>query len=498
MFHSKSQPDAAPDRGKATNAADWTAEQIAQRAFELSLLDESQLQAVWSELGGRSATPEEVKQLLLRREFLSNFQVDRLLRGEKTGFFYGDYKVVYPIGAGTFARVFRAVHKDTGRVAAVKVLRGRFSNDVEQRDQFLREAEFVRPLKHPNIVQIFEVGSKGAHHYMIMEFVEGRTLNEFLRNSPKFEPADAVKLMADMAAGLDFAFQKGITHRDLKPSNVLISSQRQAKLADFGLAAADPSVADDALTDFANPRTVDYAGLERASGVRKNDPRSDIYFLGCICYHMLSGVPPLSSIKDRAQTMGNKRFTDIRPLSEVAPHVPRNLAAIVARAMDVNASTRYQKPGEMYAELKQVAKHIAEGRADAGDVTSGACLMIVESNDQFQNVLREKLKQIGYRVLVTNDAERPVNWFRTHAVKPADCVVYSSGTLKEEALEGFNEFGMHAETRDVPAILLLGEGQSEWKSKARLAPHRVALAAPLKLKEFRETVEQILKQRPTT
>ena len=476
--------------------ADWTAEQIAQRAFELSLLDERQLQAVWSELGGRTASPEEMKQLLLRREFLSNFQFDRVLRGEKTGFFYGDYKVVYPIGAGTFARVFRAVHKDTGRVAAVKVLRGRFSSDAEQRDQFLREAEFVRPLKHPNIVQIYEVGSKGAHHYMIMEFVEGRTLNEFLKNSPKFEPADAVKLMADMAAGLDFAFQKGITHRDLKPSNVLISAQRQAKLADFGLAAADPSIADDSLADFANPRTIDYAGLERASGVRKNDPRSDIYFLGCICYHMLSGIPPLPSLKDRAQAMGKQRFTEIKPLSEVAPHVPRNLANIVARAMDLNASTRYQKPGEMYAELKMVGKHLAEGRTDAAaDVTSGACLMIVESNEQFQNVLRDKLKQNGYRVLVTSDPERPVNWFRTQAARPADCVVFSSGTLKEEALDGFNEFGMHAETREVPAILLLGEAQGEWRSRARLAEHRVALAAPLKLKEFRETIERIIKQK---
>ncbi len=470
-----------------------SAEQIAQRAFDLSLLDERQLQAVWGEIGAGHVTPDQMKQFLLRREYLSSFQIDRLLRGEKSGYFYGDYKVVYHIGSGSFARVFRAVHKETGRIAAVKVLRGRHSADEEMRDQFLREAEFVRALKHPNIVQIYEIGSKGNQHFMVMEFVEGRTLAEFLRNSPKWDPTEAVKLMADMAAGLDFAFQKGITHRDLKPTNVLISSQRQAKLADFGLAAADPTIADDKLADFPNPRTIDYATLERLTGVRKNDLRSDIYFMGCIYYHMLAGVPPLSETNDKVQRMNKARFTAVKPLFEVAPQVPRNLANIVNRAMELNVGSRYQKPGEMYAELKIAAKHLAEGRTEAV-ASSGASLMIVESNEQLQNILRDKLKQNGYRVLVTNDPQRPASWFASQATRPADCVVFSTGELKEAALEAFNEFGMHPETRDVPAILMLGEKQAAYQEHAKLSEHRVALAAPLKLKEFRETVERIVRR----
>ncbi|HZZ72528.1 MAG TPA: serine/threonine-protein kinase, partial [Pirellulales bacterium] len=408
----------------------WTADLIAQRAYEFGLLDDRQLQLLWSEPGARDLTPDAFKQLLLRRDFLSNYQVDRLLRGEKGGFFFGDYKVVYQIGAGTFARVFRAVHRENGRVAAVKVLRSRFSQDVSQRDQFLREAEFVRPLKHPNIVQIHEVASKGLQHYMVMEFVEGRTLREFLRTAPKFDPVDAVKLMTDMAAGLDFAFQKGITHRDLKPSNVLVSSQRQAKLADFGLAAADASVADEGLLDFANPRTVDYAGLERTTGVRKNDPRSDIYFLGCMYYHMLSGVAPLPDLKDKTQRMGKERFTDVKPLLEVAPAIPRNLAAVVTRAMDLNASLRYQRPAEMYSELMLISKHLG-GKHDSALDSEGPTLLMVESNERLQTIFREKLRENGYRLLLTSDVDRPANMVRSNSSQTIDCVVFSTGDLKE-------------------------------------------------------------------
>jgi len=295
---------------------------------------------------------------------------------------------------------------------------------------------------------------------------------------------------------LDFAFQKGITHRDLKPSNVLVSAQKQAKLVDFGLAAADPTVAEEDLTTVTNLRTVDYAGLEYSTGVRRNDPRSDIYFLGCIFYHMLAGVPPLLETNDRAARLQKSRYFDVKPLLDVAPKVPRNLATVIARAMDLNPAMRYQKPAELLADLKVVGRHIIEGRTETVMSEHTASLMIVESNTQMQNILREKLKQQGYKVLVTSDPERPVNWFATQKAKPADCVVYSTGELGEDALAGFNEFAIHPDTRNLPAILLLGEKQGEWKSQARLADHRLVLAAPLRLKEFREAVEKAVKAAP--
>ncbi len=309
-----------------------TAEQIAQRAFDLDLLDQRQLKEVWGVIGSRQVTGDEFRQLLERRELLTNYQSERLLRGDRTGFFYGDFKVLYLIGTGTFARVYRAAHRHTGEIRAVKVLRRRFADNPIEAERFLREGEMGATLRHPNIVPIYEVVARGDVPFLVMDFVEGRNLREFIKIRKKFDPTDATRMIADVAAGLSYAFEKGICHRDLKMSNILISSRGQAKLVDFGLAAAENQDDD----ENANPRTIDYAGLERATGVRKDDNRSDIFFLGAIYYHLLTGVAPIVETRDRSQRLSRSRFTSIIPIQQVDASLPKAVITVVTRAMEFN------------------------------------------------------------------------------------------------------------------------------------------------------------------
>ena len=117
-----------------------SAERIAQLSFDCGLLDAPQLDAVWGELGSRDVSAKEMISLLLRREFLTNWQLERITAGKRDGYFYGGYKVLYLVGAGTFARVYRVVNTTTGQVLAVKVLRSRYSGDLRVTEQFLREA----------------------------------------------------------------------------------------------------------------------------------------------------------------------------------------------------------------------------------------------------------------------------------------------------------------------------------------------------------------------
>lgn len=492
------------------------AEQLAQRAVDLNLLDDRQLQQVWGEFGRQDISSDELVKALVRRELMTSYQVERMLKGERGGFFYGPYKVLYLVSAGSFARVYRAAHRESGQVVALKVLRKRFCEDPRQTQQFFHEGQRGRTLRHPNIVPIFEVVSSGRDHYLVMEFVEGHNLRDFLRIRKRIEPAEAVRLMTDTVAGMHYAFQRGIYHRDLKLTNVLVSSRGQARLVDFGLAGVDEQAADDTLAEGANPRTVDYAGLERATGVRNGDPRSDVYFLGTIFYHLLIGRAPLQETRDRIQRLSRQRFLDVVPIHRADEQLPRIVCLVVNRAMDLNPDRRYQSPGEMLVDLKIAAQRLADGtdiealpgesgggegaiddaerrrfEAMLGSQGQRRALMIVESNNRMQDLLRDGLKRCGYRVLLTSDPQRAMSRFED-GERPADCVIFSTVELGEAALEAFNRFGADEQTAKVPAMLLLGHRHGDWQPRAELAPHRVSIAMPLKLKQLRSLLARLV------
>ncbi len=484
-----------------------TAEKVAQRAFDIGLLDERQLQQVWAEFGSRSVSVDDFLQKLVRRELMTNYQVERLVKGDRSGFFFGDYKVLYLVGTGTFARVYRAVHRETGQIVAVKVLRKRYSDNPNQYGQFLREGELGCALRHPNIVPIYEVVSRKNVHFLVMEFVEGQNLREFVKVRKKIEPAVAVQLMLDITSGLLYAFENGLTHRDLKMSNVLISSRGEAKLVDFGLATLDEGLSDDALAELSNARTIDYAALERATGVRKDDARSDIYFLGCMFYHMLAGQAPLGETRDRVQRLDRSRFLNVTPIQRADPTVPNSVTLVVNKAMVLDPSRRYQTPAAMLVDLRIAAKRLSEEKDSVAsdnsrqaksepapvyiDPADQQSVMVIESNGRMQDVFRDGFKRAGYRVLLTSDPERAMMRFRQDPFT-ADCVLFNAQELGKPALEMFNEFAASNKTKLVPAILLLDADQHDWRRKALTADHRVVLPMPITMKQLRATLAKLI------
>jgi serine/threonine-protein kinase len=494
-----------------------TAEQLAQRALDVNVLDDAQLQTIWSELGSTTVPLPAFQQTALRRGLLTQYQLERLMRGDtRTGFFYGDYKVLYCVGAGTFARVFRAVHRTSGRMYAVKVLRSSLSNPHGTNPKtnrsnrpvielFRREGEIGSTLKHPNIVEIHEVYSHGVTHYIVMDFVEGRNLREFYRAKRRFDPLEAAHIMEGVMAGLNYALQQGITHRDLKMSNVLLSSDGEPKLVDFGLAGLQG--AEEAVAEGMSRRTVLYAGLERATGVRMDDPRSDIFFAGTIFYEMLTGVAPISGVRDRAQQAGKALYRDIQPLLELAPKVPLALSMVVNKALEFDPDRRYQTAADMLVDLKLAIKRVKtaeEGGRVAGQELSSSeghdeqgqprKLMIVESDVKMQDTLRDQFKKNGYRVLVSSDPERVLaRFFDDH--RAADIVLFTTGTNGRAALEAFNRFGQELVTRDLPAVLLLDQNHLSWEEEAQVAEHRAVTKMPIKMRQLREAVVAVARNK---
>jgi serine/threonine-protein kinase len=494
-----------------------TAEQLAQRALDVSVLDDAQLQSAWSELGSTNAPLAALQQVLVRRGLLTTYQLERLMKNEsRTGFFYGDYKVQYCVGAGTFARVYRAVHRTTGKMVAVKVLRSSLSNPKLTNPKtnrsnkpvielFRREGEIGIPLKHPNIVEIHEVYSHGVTHYIVMEFVEGRNLREFYRAKRRFDSVEAAHIMEGVMAGLNYALQQGITHRDLKMSNVLLSSDGEPKLVDFGLAGLQGAAEETA--EGMSRRTVLYAGLERARGVRADDPRSDIFFAGAIFYQMLSGSPALSEGRDRAQQAGRALYRGIKPILELVPKLPLPFAMVVNKALEFEADKCYQSPADMLVELKLAIKrvktareggqgqgqelHSREGIDENGEPRK---LMIVESDVKMQDMLRDLFKKNGYRVLVMGDPDRAMQRFFDDA-RAADAVLFTTGSNGRSALEAFNRFGCETTTRDLPAVLLLDQIHGDWQDHAKVAEHRVVAKMPIKMRELREALLEALQKK---
>lgn len=484
-------------------ATELTAEKLAQRALDVNILTEAQLRDVWGELGTRNVDGEQLAQSLVRRGLLTNYQLDRLAQGFRHGFFYGDYKVLYLVGAGTFARVYRATHKNTNELFAIKVLRKRMSDKPKEAELFRREGELGMGLKHPNIVAIHEVVSKGLLNYIVMDFVEGHNLRDFFKVRGKFEPLEAARIVAGMLAGLNYAFQQGVTHRDLKMSNVIVSSDGQAKLVDFGLAGLGATDAD--AGESVNPRTIDYAGLERATGVRKDDTRSDIFFVGSILYQLLCGRPALAETRDRVQRLSKSRYQDIKSIVGIAPELPLPIVRVTNKALEFAPEKRYQTPGEMLADLQLAMKRTADQRQttadsplDAGPMEGHDAngqprkLMIVESDTRMQDLFREMFKKRGYRVLVTSDPDRLFQrFYENHAT--ADVVLLSSGHLGNNALQAFNRLSQEGATKRVPAVLLLGDQQSEWKKQASADQRRGVLQMPVKSRELRSAILKVLK-----
>jgi serine/threonine protein kinase len=486
---------------------DFTPRSLTQRIVDLDLASGPEVDKIWAEFRTENVSLDDVKSVLLRKGLLTNFQLERMLTGERLGYFYGPYKVLYMIGAGTFARVFRAVHRDTGRVVAVKVLRSRHRGQIAEVEQFLREGRMGLQLKHPNIVTIHDIQNDPRAPYLVMEFVEGETLREILKIRKQFGPVDGLNVIYDICSGLDFAFQKGITHRDLKLSNVLVHSSGKCKLVDFGLAAMADTSSDKAIADCPSARAIDYAALERGTGVRKGDTRSDIYFVGVMMYNIVSGKQALVDTRERSQRLNVTRFHDFPSLSEVCRDLPEQIYTICNKALEFDPEKRYQNPSAMLADIQlalkklenpnQIEKRVGNRHnivaVDEEDAKEGEgkTVMVVENKQELQDVLREKLKKRGYKVLIYGDPERALSKFSPDESTPADCLVICAPDLGNLALEAFNKFAEQDHTKTIPAVMLVDPKQQHIIRGANTSPIHVLLPMPLKVRELRQALAKL-------
>ena len=264
------------------------------------------------------------------------------------------YEIGETLGYGGMAEVHLGRDVRLGREVAVKVLRADLARDPSFQTRFRREAQAAASLNHPAIVSVYDTGEDPfvparSTPYIVMEYVEGRTLREVLKTEGRIMPRRAMEIVADVCAALDFSHRNGIVHRDVKPGNVMITPTGAVKVMDFGIARA---VADAGATVTATAAvigTAQYLSPEQARG-ENVDARSDVYSTGCLLYELLTGHPPFTGDSPVAVAYQHVRET-APPPSTANPDVPPALDAIVMKALAKNPANRYQTAAEMRADL---------------------------------------------------------------------------------------------------------------------------------------------------
>ena len=333
------------------------AQTFLDQASLIGLINRRQAQEAQAE--AMDGSVDAVARILLRRDILTAWQVERLKKGDVSGFEYGGCKVLFHIAEGTFARVYRGRRMQGNQSVAIKVLRQRFVADAGAVARFNQEAESGLRLVHPNIVRIYEYGERDKKYFMIMEFVEGSNLRDFLRIRGKLTPAEALPLMVGLANGLKYSLEQGVTHRDLKATNILIASNGTAKLVDFGLATIEGDERKMAVAH--GQRTVDYSALERTCGSPKGDKRSDIFFMGCVFYQMLTGQLPLPEVEtdDPLKKMLKRGINSIKPLSDQRHAPDPELTEIIEKMMKVDLRLRYNSMAGVVEDLDFYLERLA-------------------------------------------------------------------------------------------------------------------------------------------
>ncbi|HZA18865.1 MAG TPA: Stk1 family PASTA domain-containing Ser/Thr kinase [Pseudonocardiaceae bacterium] len=265
------------------------------------------------------------------------------------------YELGETLGYGGMSEVHRGRDVRLDRDVAVKVLRADLARDPQFQHRFRREAQNAAALNHPAIVAVYDTGETSSEYgplpYIVMEFVEGRTLRDIVKTEGPMGEQRAMETMADVCAALDFSHRNGIIHRDVKPANVMITTTGAVKVMDFGIARA---LADgQGVTQTAAViGTAQYLSPEQARG-EQVDARSDVYAAGCVLYELITGDPPFTGDSPVAVAYQHVREDPIPP-SHQNPDVSAAVDAIVLKAMSKNPANRYQSSAEMRTDLIRV------------------------------------------------------------------------------------------------------------------------------------------------
>jgi serine/threonine protein kinase len=313
--------------------------------------------------GHASQTVKDFADHLILDGLLTHFQAEKLLTGRWRGFIIsGKYRLLERLGAGGMGAVYLCEHILMGRKVALKVLPVQQAEDPASLARFHREARAVARLDHPNIVRAHDIDREDKLHFLVLEFVDGCNLHDFVRKNGNLTPARAAHYIRQAALGLQHAHEAGLVHRDVKPGNLVIDRQGTVKLLDMGLVRFFREDSGAFIKEFEAGYTIgtaDYVAPEEIDREKTSDGgvdvRADIYSLGGTFYYLLVGKSPFQD-GTTSQKMIWHKVRQPKSLLALRPDVPEGLVKVIERMMAKEPERRYQTPAEVAAALEEFTR----------------------------------------------------------------------------------------------------------------------------------------------
>jgi serine/threonine-protein kinase len=308
---------------------------------------------------------------LVKKELLTSYQARHLLHGQWEGLVVGRYIILDLLGRGAMGKVYKARHRLMGRLVALKFINRQYLSRPNAVGRFIREMRLVGRLDHPNIVRAFDAEEIGRDPCIVMEYVLGQNLEQLLLGrGGLLPPGEVVCYATQVALGLAHAHERGVIHRDIKPSNLLLGDDGRLRILDLGLGTLiddhDPDRGSVATCEGMAVGTADYMSPEQAIGREAPDGRSDLYSLGCVMYHLLTGRVPFPG-DSQVECMASRIKGRPKPLADLRPGLPPGLIAVVDRLMANHRDARYATAAEVVEVLGTIpgseSSHSDAGRS---------------------------------------------------------------------------------------------------------------------------------------
>ncbi len=344
-----------------------TVSELAALLAQLHLLEPVQLEEIASSLQARFPQPRALAAEMLRRNWLTPFQVNQLLKGDGENLLLGSYVLLQRLGEGGMGEVYKARNWKLGKIVAIKLLRQERVNANDLLRRFQREVRAAAQLNHPNVVHAYDCDEAEGKHFLVLEYVDGIDLAGYVKQHGPLPVAQACDCIRQAALGLQHAFENGLVHRDIKPHNLLLTGtsgegtpkRPVVKILDMGLARLSQEAEEDTRATAVTREgtvmgTVDYMSPEQALDAHTADTRADLYSLGCTFYFLLTGQVPFPGGSAMEKLLKHQNQQP-KPVEVLRPDTPPLVAAILNKLMAKQPEDRYQTPAEVVADLSQLS-----------------------------------------------------------------------------------------------------------------------------------------------